>query len=162
MGGDSGADEVMDQGLPVVDLARGRPSRWSRRALTYAYGKYRHTTAMVRAGDGERQAVFATEIPRAGEWELEFHLPKQISDRPGSSRGPGGTWSLLVVDSSGDRAVDFDATVSGSGWNSLGRFDLASGEVRVELSDQTEGRYVYADAIRWTPVRSEVAMRMLP
>jgi len=67
-----------------------------------------------------------------------------------------------VVDSSGDREVTFDAAVGGSGWNSLGRFDLASGEVRVELSDETEGRYVYADAIRWTPVRSEVAMRMLP
>ena len=67
-----------------------------------------------------------------------------------------------MVDSSGDRDVDFDASVGGSGWNSLGRFDLASGEVRVELSDQTEGRYVYADAIRWTPIRSEVAMRNAP
>jgi len=162
VGGGSGAGEVMDQGLPVYDPSRGRPSRWTRRPLSFAYGKYRHTTAMVRGGDGERQAVFATEIPRAGEWELEFHLPKRPTDGSGSGRGPSGNWALQVVDSSGGRDVDFDASVSGSGWNSLGRFDLASGEVRVELSDQTEARYVYADAIRWTPVRSEVAMRMLP
>ena len=162
IGGGSAAGEVLDQGLPVVDLAHGRPSRWSRESLTYAYGKYRHTTAKVRGGDGKRHAVFAAELPRAGEWELEFYLPRRPSSSSNSRRGPGGTWKLLVVDSSGDREVTFDAAVGGSGWNSLGRFDLASGEVRVELSDETEGRYVYADAIRWTPVRSEVAMRMLP
>ena len=159
-GGDSG--EVLDQGLPVVNLARSRPTRWSRRSLTYAYGKYRHTAAVVRGGDGERQAVFAAELPRAGEWELEFYLPRRPASESSSRRGPSGTWNMLVVDTSGDREVEFDASVAGSGWNSLGRFDLASGEVRVELSDRTEGRFVYADAIRWTPVRSEVAMRKLP
>jgi len=160
--GGSDSSEVLDQGLPVFNLARGRPTRWSRRSLTYAYGKYRHTTAVVRGGEGDRQAVFAVEIPRAGEWDLEFYVPRRPAAESSSRRGPSGTWNLLVVDTSGDREVEFDAAVAGSGWNTLGRFDLASGEVRVELSDRTEGRYVYADAIRWTPVRSEVAMRNLP
>jgi len=161
-GGAAGADQVLDRGLPVNDSGRGTPTRWSRRSISYAYGKYRHTAAIVRSGDGERKAVFSAEIPRAGRWELEWYLPKRSSAGSSSGGGPGGSWQLSIVDSSGDRDVTFDAAVGEAGWNSLGLFDLTSGRVRVELSDATEGRYVYADAIRWTPVRNEVARSMVP
>jgi hypothetical protein len=161
-GSTAGSDPVLDRGLPVSESGQGTPSRWSRRSISYAHGKYRHTAAIVRSGSGERKAVFTAEIPRAGEWELEWHLPKRSSDGSDSGGGPGGTWQLSIVDESGDREVAFDAAVGEAGWNSLGRFDLTSGRVRVELSDATEGRYVYADAIRWTPQRSEVAWSMHP
>jgi hypothetical protein len=161
-GGGAGPDLVLDQGLPVNDSSQGTPSRWSRRPISNAFGKYRHTVAIVRSGSGERQAIFSAEIPRAGQWELEWHLPRRTSDGSSSGGGPSGIWELSIVDESGDREVTFDAKVGEAGWNSLGRFDLTSGEVRVELSDETDGRYVYADAIRWTPVRSEVARSTLP
>jgi hypothetical protein len=159
-GGSGPTDEVLDRGLPVNQPQQGTPSRWSRRSVTYAWGKYRHTMALVRAGSGEREAIFTAEIPQPGEWELEFHLPKRPSDQD-SRRGPNGTWNLSVVDPSGDRSVTFDARDGEPGWNSLGRFDLEPGEVRVKLSDETDGRYVIADAIRWTPARSEVARSRL-
>ena len=48
--------------------------------------------------------------------------------------------------------MTFDANAADSGWNTLGTFDIEAGEVRLEVSNETDGRYVLADAIRWTPL----------
>ena len=66
-----------------------------------------------------------------------------------------GTWHLVVEDSSGHHDVTFDLAESELGWNSLGSFELASGEVRVVVSDKTDGRLVVADAIRWVPLSGQ-------
>jgi hypothetical protein len=142
-----------DQGLPVVQNIFRPASRWSRRSATTAYGKYRHTMAIVKAGNGDRRAIFSAEIPRAGEWELEYHLPAlRRRGRRGGGESMTGSWSLTIVDSSGSHEVSFDLAGSELGWNTLGSFEIADGEVRVEVSDQTDGRLVVADAIRWVPV----------
>jgi hypothetical protein len=112
--------------------------------------------AVVGAGKGARHAVFSAELPRSGSWQLDYHLPERPAGH--TARRPG-TWQLSVVDRNGDaHEVRFDASGGESGWNSLGTFDLAAGEVRVRVSDGTDGDYVVADAVRWVPV-SEVASR---
>jgi hypothetical protein len=148
-----GGDEIeTDAGLPVAETPWRPPASWSRRSTATAYGKYRHTLALAKAGSGERKAIFSAEIPRAGEWELEYHVPRLR--RPGRRGGGGmtGTWKLAVVDDSGSRDVDLDLAAAEIGWNSMGSFELAGGVVRVEVSNETDGRLVVADAIRWVPV----------
>ncbi|MDX1387809.1 MAG: hypothetical protein R3344_01370 [Acidobacteriota bacterium] len=155
--GGGGSDET-DQGLPsLVALRFGSPpDRWSRRIHPEAFGKYRHTMAAVRAGEGDCRAVFAADVPRSGPWELEFHLPwsgEQI-------RSLSGTWKLAIEDSSGRRDVTFNTGAATEGWNSVGNFEIAEGDVRVELSNETDASLVIADAIRWKPAGGkEVASR---
>ena len=36
-----------------------------------------------------------------------------------------------------------------TGWRELGVFYLSSGRALVELTDESGGRIVYADAVRW-------------
>jgi hypothetical protein len=149
-------DAPTDQGLPVAGPLSfsNPPTRWSRRAAGSAWGKYRHTLALVKAGEGNRTAVFTAEVPRSGPWELQIHLPNQ----PG--RSVSGTWALAVGDTSGDQDAEFDLGAGAEGWNSVGTFEIAEGEVRVEMSDDTDAPYVLADAIRWIPAHStEVASR---
>ena len=144
-------DEETDQGLPIAQSLLQPPSRWSRRATTTAWGKYRHTLAVVKAGEGERKAVFKASLPRTGSWELQLHLPAQRTKEK-------GTWTFAVEDSSGRKDVPFDLGAGAEGWNSLGIFEIAEGQVRVELSDATDAPFVLADAIRWVPAqRTEVA-----
>ena len=152
-----GGDEVLDQGLPVSSKLRA--TRWSRMAATGAYGKYRHTMAVVGKGKGERQAVFTAELPESGQWELEYYFSKPSSRS--ASRLELGTWNLTLVDESGSQALTFDATGGESGWNSLGAFEVADGEVRLMVSNETDGDYVVADAIRWKRSRGpeQVASR---
>jgi ABC-type transport system involved in multi-copper enzyme maturation permease subunit len=143
------AEEQLDQGLPVSQGMR--PSRWSRMSMPQAFGKYRRTMAVVRAGDGKRNAVFSTELPRAGTWQLEYHMPSRPSDA--RTRRHPGTWALTLSDVGGeDRDLTFDAEQAEAGWNAVGTFHVERGEVQVKVSDRTDGDYVVADAIRWVAV----------
>ena len=57
-----------------------------------------------------------------------------------------------MIDPSGEQQITFDADGGESGWNTLGTFEIADGETRVEIANSSEGgRAVIADAIRWVP-----------
>jgi hypothetical protein len=71
-----------------------------------------------------------------------------------AKRRDRGSWTLVLDDGTGTRDIEFDAEKNDSGWNSLGVFDIASGTVRLIVSNETDGNYVLADAIRWTPEKS--------
>ncbi len=145
-----GHGENLDAGLPVAqDGGMGlRSRRWSRMIYADAWGRYRHTMAVVRKGAGQRLASFTAKLPSAGSWELEYYVPGWRRGRAGTASP--GTWHIAIEGGSGRHEATLDAA-AGTGWNSLGRFDLAAGEVTVRVSDETDGEYVQADAIRFRP-----------
>lgn len=151
--------EDTDGGLPVSNT--WTPSRWSRRETGLAYGRYRHTVATIKAGDGERTAEFSAEIPKTGRWELSYYVPSmRRRSGGGGNRGRGnrfkkGIWSLEIQDPSGTNNATLDADGADPGWNILGEFEIAAGKtvVRIANSAEDKGRYVVADAIRWSPVK---------
>ena len=137
-----------DQGLPVAPLF-GIPSNWSRRVDQESWGKYRHTTAEVRAGEGSRKAMFTVTIPKAGSWDLELYMPSKES---AFIVRRWGTWNLVIRDSNSDsHEIGFDSKAAIRGWNLVGTFNLPEGETSVIFSDNTDGQVVMADAIRWLP-----------
>ncbi len=154
----------LDQGLPEsAELSPWTSStgEWSRREVSSSWGKYRHTIAIIDDGSGTRRAVFTADLPQAGRWRLAFHLPVLTSQRRQTS-GPGiqinigvglggslGTYDLTLIAGGEERSLEFDGAAAEAGWNTLGEFDLSKGEVRLEVSDETSGRRVIADAIRW-------------
>jgi hypothetical protein len=145
-------EEDLDNGLPTPLRGLSDAKRWSRMTYADAYGKYRRTMAVVTSGSGKRNAGFRADLVNAGEWELEYYFPGFPGQgRRRTSRSPG-TWKLTIQDSSGEREVEFDAEGAEVGWNSLGRFEMATGEATVRISDETDGDFIQADAIRWTPV----------
>jgi hypothetical protein len=145
-------DQDLDHGLPAQSLGTP-PAHWARLASGSAWGRYRHTTVAKRPGSGKSRAVFTSVLDEAGTWQLELHMP---SKRRFFVRS-WGEWSLEIVDDGGRREVTFDANAASEGWNMVGTFDLASGEVAVELSDKAGGQVVVADAIRWRPVAAAEA-----
>jgi len=147
-----GGEVDLDAGLPVAqDGQRGlRSRRWSRMTFADAWGRYRHTMVVVRKGTGERAASFAAVLPQGGSWEVEYHVPgwKRGAGGAGPSRG---NWRIVIEGGSARHEASLDADAAGTGWNSLGRFELGAGDVKVRVSDETDGEYVQADAIRFRP-----------
>lgn len=134
-----------DQGLPVA-TGKPVPRSWSRRSNENAWGRYRHTFAYTGAGDGTRRAVMPAQLPAPGIWALEIYMPYLGEEKRGK-------WHLEVVSNSGRETLSYDSSAANPGWNRVGQYRLPAGEVRVELTDQTDGRMVIADAVAWTPVR---------
>ena len=45
--------------------------------------------------------------------------------------------------------INIDIATAEEGWNLIGTFFLSSGPVKVELSNETDGKMVVADAVKW-------------
>jgi len=142
-------DEETDQGLPSRPYAFRIPSSWSRIPMPTSWGKYRHTIVAVKAGQGDKKVLFSSRIPQTGLWDLEIYLPSKQWIYPNRT---WGTWHLTVTDGNGDaHEIAFDSNAASEGWNLAGSLDLPEGEVSVSLSNKTDGKFVIADAIRWSP-----------
>lgn len=147
-----------DQGLPITPV-NVIPSDWSRIVNPGSYGKYRHTLALIGAGEGEKEAVFTTNINQTGEWDLELYIPSRQDVIPNISWKqdlmPGkqlGTYNLVITDGNGDQhEIKFDPKTAPPGWNPVGNIDLPKGKTTVTISNKTDGDYVVADAVRWSP-----------
>jgi hypothetical protein len=146
--GARGASTETDQGLPSI-VVPTPPGQWSRFEAPEAWGTYRHTVAMIRPGKGDQRAVFSVDLPRAGRWDLELHLPDKSRFRPFIQKW--GAWHLELVSPGGKQEVSFDSVAAAGGWNLIGTYDLPAGELRVELGNRTDGQLVVADAIRLQP-----------
>jgi ABC-type transport system involved in multi-copper enzyme maturation permease subunit len=153
LSGRADESEVTDQGLPVTNQYTVPPT-WSRLSTVGSWGKYRHTLAAVRAGNGEKKAVFTAKVPHSGSWDLEIYIPPKYNAFP---RRKWGTWNLVITDSNGDQhETKFDSdAASQAQWNIVGNFEIPEGEISVTLSNQTNGQFVVADAIRWLPVAGD-------
>jgi ABC-type transport system involved in multi-copper enzyme maturation permease subunit len=146
-------DRETDQGLPYISLGNvpygfPLPGEWSRMTNNSTWGKYRHTSVVIRTGIGRKKATFTTSLPNDSTWDLELHLPMK-GVFPGRR---WGTWHIMVRDSHGDqREIRFNSEAASEGWNLAEKLTLPEGKVTVELSDKTDGGLVVADAIRWSP-----------
>ena len=138
-----------DRGLPV---ATRRAGEWSRATVATGWGRYRHTVAGSIPDDGSAVAVFAAELPEPGRWRLEYHVP---DPHGGSglfgqrSYGTLGNMAMSVFADDREVEVSFDGASALVGWNEIDEFDFVSTDVRLEVSNRTDGEMVIADAIRW-------------
>ena len=149
LGGKGRRDEELDRGLPVTLLARPL-DRWSRATLASAWGRYRHTWAFRAAGGEDVRAEFSAELPRAGRWTLEFHVPPT---RLLGAAAPFGDLHFEVVAGQGEgRRVLVSKGAIGDGWNRVDDFDLPAGPVTVRAWGDDAKTLQFADAIRWSPV----------
>lgn len=154
LGGDvatSAFPREFDRGLPTWTRT---PGEWSRATIPTTWGKYRHTTAGALAGDGEQVAVFAADLPSPGRWQLDYHMPNRygLGQTYYPSFGTLGSFNMTVVADGTETPVVFDGATAEIGWNKLGEYDFAETEVRLEITSQTDGEMVIADAIRWLPL----------
>lgn len=132
------------------------PGHWIRTVANNAYGLHRETVAVALVGRNKfvHTARFSAEIPESARWQLEFHVhypywadrfnlptPIEFAD-----------FKLRIDDGSISREVDFDPTTTVGQWKTVGEFDLPVGTVRVDVGSVESRSFVYADAIRWSPI----------
>ena len=156
----------MDHGIPNHESAWGTydarvDAEWRRQDVPSGWGRYRRTVARAGTGNGNSKAVFSTELPEAGEWRLDYHMPFVRTRFEGKLRSRGqpremhsslGDFDMVLEFGDGEEhAVAFDASGADTGWNDLGRFDLPKGPVRLVVSNRSSGDLVLADAVRWRP-----------
>lgn len=162
----------LDHGLPRQRTASryiGRPEylQWYREREYTSHGAYYRTFVSHPNYDGQSKPTFTAELPLAGTWMVEFHVPAltpwhldyPIAERQGFITSYWPTPQSLglhrfVIDLGSEQfSAELDLENPTAGWNSLGTFETTSGKVDVVV-DQVENGVAMADAVRWSPVKT--------
>ena len=141
-----------DNGLPSRRNYAYRTSNgvWGRISDDRSYGHFRRTATVTRYSPEIHPVTFSTKLPDTTRWKLEYFFNTDWFRR--SSRD--GTYQLEIehAEATETRGLSFENSIYG--WNFVDEFELLEGDVSVRVvSASNDTPWLYADAIRWMPVR---------
>ncbi len=146
------------------------PQNWRATAQPEFYGKYVLSAYLTAKGTGDKKAIWNAEIIETGMHEVHYYigkLPVRGRGRPGGggggqrgqSGGQGGdnqqqeknygSYHFTVFHDDGEDEVIIDVDNAEEGWNFMGTYYLSNGPAKVVLSNETDGKLVSADAVKW-------------
>jgi len=138
----------MDNGLPIIQNPIGP---WTRNSGRGSWGQYRRTYALADTSKpGVHKVAFNAYLPKEGRWSLSYFHPDVFLflEMVGVSLDE---YDLEVTTNQQDWNLKISANELTVGWNEISTFDVDSpGEIKVAVSNESDGTYVYADAIKWT------------
>ncbi|MBN1388222.1 MAG: hypothetical protein JW965_07230 [Bacteroidales bacterium] len=130
------------------------PEYWQKTVESTYYGKYVKSAVYTRAGSGERHISWITEIKEPGYYDVYTYIGKRggqrlMIGRGGERRNAMQDLHFSVEHDDGTEEVIVDWENAENGWNHLGSYYLSPDSARVIMTNQSEGRSVTGDAIKW-------------
>lgn len=148
------------------------PYDWRAAAHTGFYGEFIRSAYITRKGIGDMKAIWAASIPESGMYEVYTYIPmmammsrgsdrnKNSSGGNSSQRGRGPQfgesktiYNYTIKTTLDSLQVEFPLQNIEDGWNRIGAYHFEEGEAAVILSNETNGRRIIADAIKFVKVR---------
>ena len=135
---------------------RNLPSEWKAAVGGDYYGTYRLSAYYIKAGSGKYKVSWTAKIPRSGSYDVYYYVSgfrrmfRGRRDGGGNRKSMAQDFHFTVHHDDGSDEITIDLSNAESGWFLLGSFYFSEGTAKVELSDKSRGRIVYADAVRWT------------
>ena len=135
---------------------RNLPSEWKATVGGDYYGTYRLSAHYIKAGNGKNKVSWTAKIPRSGSYDVYYYVSgfrrmfRGRRDEGSNRESMAQDFHFTVHHDDGSDEITIDLSNAESGWFLLGSFYFSEGTAKVELSDKSRGRIVYADAVRWT------------
>ena len=159
-----------DLGLRVFDPNTSESAtEWTRQRVDSSFGVFQRTLVRAEHDATPQVARFTATLPRAGEWELQYHLPDFEDVRGDRNFGLNqnvfqnkhqrgwGDFDIKVAQAEEIHSIRLTAKSLKHGWNSIQKLTLDSDQVTVSVSTRTSSETVVADAICWIAVSDEVS-----
>lgn len=127
------------------------PTSWTAITNTDFYGQYIRSGYYIKSGDGSQVAKWHVPVSKPGYYDVYYHLYKSRGFRRGSGGGGNeekGKYTFTIHADDGPEVQELDVQSSETGWNHLGSFYFSSDTALVELSNKSELRMVFADAVK--------------
>ncbi|MCG6188786.1 golvesin C-terminal-like domain-containing protein [Maribellus maritimus] len=126
------------------------PTTWTAITNTDFYGTYVRSGYYIKSGDGSQMAKWHVPVKKPGYYDVYYYLYKSRGFR----RGPGGRdreqgeYHFTIHSDEGPEEQSLSIQNADEGWNHLGAFYFTSDTALVELSNKSQGRVVFADAVK--------------
>jgi hypothetical protein len=143
------------------------PLNWQATTNSAFYGKYIRSAYYTKTSTGDNIVVWTAEITDGGYYEIYYYVPElRMRGRGGRTPGQGGgqgpgqrqlqgqqeindEYHFTIYHDDGEDEVILEMNNVEFGWNHLGSFYLSPDSAKVELSNESPGRVVIADAVKW-------------
>jgi len=145
------------------------PEKWEKAIQSAYYGRYVLSSVFTRSGTGDRKVTWSVKIDEPGYYDVYCFVGKigeRVVVRTGRGQGPAGgppappggegrsdspykDMHYLVYHDEGKDEITVDFENAEPGWNNIGRYYFSRDSAKVELTNQSTGRIVIGDAVRW-------------
>ena len=136
------------------------PNEWTAVIMEECHGDIVRSGVYKKQGTGQATATWNAEIPEEGYYEIAVwnardentYLVTFTETGEEKRLGRGQHYIIRYAGQEEDEEIVIDMDEEPNDWISLGHFHLPAGEVSVTLTDETTGRYVIADAVKFTRI----------
>lgn len=125
--------------------------RWKATINANYYGEIIRSAHFTSSGDGNLKASWETEIAEKGYYDIYCYISKVQSPwrRRQEEKKSEGRYHYYIDHDDGVEEATVDLGSASEGWHFLGSYYFSRGQARIELSNETEERFVIADAVKW-------------
>lgn len=123
------------------------PSNWTATTNSDFFGEYVRSAYFIKAGDGSMRAKWNVPIEEAGYYDVYYHLykPRRFGRGGNDERGE---YQFFIHGDDGIEEQSLGIQSADEGWNHLGSYYFSPDTALIELSNKSESRMVFADAVR--------------
>jgi hypothetical protein len=123
------------------------PMEWTATTNDEFYGEYVRSGHYIKAGEGEQVATWNLPVKKAGYYDVYFHVYKPRSFRRNREEDKGN-YNFIIHGEDGPEEAALEIHNAEAGWNHLGSYYFHPDKAVVELSNKTDLRFVFADAVK--------------
>jgi len=123
------------------------PTNWTATTSSDFYGEYVRSAYYIKGGEGNLLAKWNVPIKKAGYYDVYFYLYKGRNFGRGRQEAKG-EYHLTIHGDDGAEEVALAVQNAENGWNHLGSYYFSSDTALIELSNKSDLRTIYADAVK--------------
>jgi hypothetical protein len=124
------------------------PVNWTAITNSDFYGDYIRSGHYVKSGDGSVKARWHVPVADPGHYEVYYHLYKARRFGRGRQSEERGEYQFFIHSDDGTDEQSLTIQNADDGWNSLGSFYFSPDTALIELTNKSNLRLVYADAVK--------------
>ena len=123
------------------------PSEWKPVLRSGFYGKYVRSGMYTRSGEGDRMARWNAELTKGAYYDVYCNIVKINIQWNREKRKPN--YNFKIYHDDGMEEITLSDEELEEGWNYMGTFYISPENAKVELTNKSVGKMVFADAIKW-------------
>ena len=120
---------------------------WTATTNSEFYGEYVRSAYYIKAGEGDQVATWNVPVTKAGYYDVYYHFYK-MRPRGRDGQEEKGNYNFVIYGDDGAEEAALDAQNADNGWNHLGSYYFSSDTAKIELSNKSQLRMVFADAVK--------------
>jgi ABC-type transport system involved in multi-copper enzyme maturation permease subunit len=127
------------------------PTNWTAVTNSDFFGEYVRSAYYIKSGDGSMKARWHVPVSEPGYYDVYYHMykPRRFGRGGGGRQNEDrGEYQFLIHSDDGQEEQTLSIENAEEGWNHLGSFYFSPDTALIELTNRSESRIIFADAVR--------------